>query len=222
MVGKTVVFIVGFDEKLVIRSGFRIGLQPGDTALLVYSLYGGDYEKNKVLNAVKLVKEVFSSAGVVVKELIVDAKDFGLDTSSVVKVLREVHPKTVVVALGSGMRYLGVVVLYSSLIYRELVDDMELYLYVAREDGLYDTLLNAETLKLNVGPSEMRLLCLTRQNVARDVLVKKASEELSKSQSTIYALLARMKKRGLLELHNNTVSLTPLGEAVANSICDVR
>lgn len=219
MTYKLVVFIVGFDEKLVIRSGFRIGLQPEDIALLIYSLSSGDYEKNKVLNAAKLVKDVFSSAGIIVREHVLDARDFGKDTASIVNVLRELSPKTVAVALGSGMRYLGVVALYASLIYRELVDGVKLYVHVAREDGLYDVLLNTETLRLNIGPSELRLLCLVRQGTARDVLVKKASEELRKSQSTIYALLTRMQRRGLVELCDNTVSLAPLGEAVANSLC---
>lgn len=221
MVNKTVVFIVGFDEKLVIRSGFRIGLQPGDTALLVYTLSAGDYEKSKVMNAVKLVKDVFSSAGVYTRELVLDANSFGKDTSSIVKVLRELNPKTLVITLGSGMRYLGLVALYAALIYRELNGDVRVFVNTAREDGLYDVLLNAETLRLTIGPSELRMLCFIRNSTTRDVLVKKASEELHKSKSTIYALLARMQKRGLIELHDGTVSPTPLGEALVDSICGV-
>lgn len=220
MIGKTVVFVVGFDEKLVMRSGFRVGLQPGDTTLLIYSLSGGDYEKNKVLNAVKLVKEVFSSAGIIVKELVLDAGNFGEDVASVVKALKGLNPKSVVVALGSGMRYLGIVTLYASLIYRELVDNVELHVHVAREDGLYDVLLNAETLELNLGPSELKMLCLVQGNIARDILVRKAAQELGRSQSTIYALLTRMHRRGLIEL-SDTISLTSLGEAVAKSMCRV-
>lgn len=221
MTGKTVVFIVGFDEKLVLRSGFRVGLQPGDTALLIYSLSGGDYERGKVQNAVKTVNKVFESAGVTVKELVLDARDFGEDVANVVKVLRELNPRNIVVVLGSGMRYLGVVALYASLIYRELVDDAEIHVHVAREDGLYDVLLSAETLKLSIGPSELKILCFVQENAVRDVLVRKAAEVLGKSYSTIYAVLARMQKRGLVELANNTVSPTPLGDAVAKSMCGV-
>lgn len=219
MVDKFVLFIVGFDEKLVIRSGFNIGLRPGDTALLIYSFSGGEYEKSKVQNAVKLVREVFKSAGINVKELVIDAKNFGEDVASVVRALRETSPRSVVVSLGSGMRYLGIVALHAALIYRKLAKGIEVLVHVAREDGLYDVVLNAETLRLSIGPSELRMICLVQTGVERDVLVKRAVETMKKSHSTVYSLLGRMVSRGLVELREDTVALTPLGEALAKALC---
>ncbi|MEM4036030.1 MAG: hypothetical protein QXU97_05430 [Fervidicoccaceae archaeon] len=219
---KLAIFIVGFDEKLVIRAGFRVGLQPGDTALLVYSLSGSDYERQKVSNAVSVVKSVFSSAGVAVKELVLDANNFGRDASALVDALRELRPERLVMSLGSGMRYLGLVVIYASLIYRELVKGVELAVHAAREDGLYDVALSLETVRLCVGRSELRMICLVGDRVERDLVVKEACGEAGKSPSTIYMLLRRMAKRGLIQLRDNTVELTPLGEALRYAFCGER
>ncbi|MEM3806094.1 MAG: CRISPR-associated CARF protein Csa3 [Desulfurococcus sp.] len=216
---KLAIFIVGFDEKLVIRAGFRIGLQPGDAALLVYSLSGGDYDRQKVSNAVNLVKNIFSSAGVAVKELVVNANNFGRDVSSLVSVLKELKPERLVVSLGSGMRYLGLVAVYASLIYRELVKGVELVVHVAREDGFYDVTLNLDTMRLSVGRSELRILCLVGDGVKRDLVVKEACDRMEKSPSTIYMLLHRMVKRGLVQLRDDVVVLTPLGEALSRVFC---
>ncbi|MEM4847214.1 MAG: hypothetical protein QW794_05600 [Thermosphaera sp.] len=216
------VFIVGFDEKLVLRAGFRVGLQPSDTALLVYSLSGSDYDRQRVSNAVNVIKNVFSSAGISVKELVLDGNNFGRDVSLLVDTLRNLRPKRLVVSLGSGMRYLGLVSLYASLIYRELVKNVELEVHVSREDGLYDVALNLETVRLSVGRSELRVLCLIRSGVERDHVVKEAHDKMVKSPSTIYMLLQRMVRRGLIQLKDNTVELTPLGEALHYAFCGER
>lgn len=219
MENRLAIFVVGFDEKLVIRAGFRIGLQPGDTALLVYSLGGGEFEKSKVSRAVETLRGVFSNAGIEVRELTLDANNFGNDVASIVRVLKELKPKTITISLGSGMRYLGVAALYASLLYK-LAEDVEIYIHVAREDGLYDVFLDAENLRLSVGPSELMVICRLRKSEAtRDVLVRDLSAELGKSASTIYSLLDRMEERGLIKISNNTPTLSPLGEAVANSLC---
>ncbi|MEM1831185.1 MAG: hypothetical protein QXJ97_06600, partial [Desulfurococcaceae archaeon] len=153
MITRLVVFIVGFDEKLIIRSGFRIGIQPGDTALLVYSVSGGEFEKSKVVKAVETLRSIFINAGINLRELVLEANSFGEDVARLVYVLNELKPERLVVSLGSGMRYLGLVSLYASLIYRELVKNVELVVHVAREDGLYDVALNLDTLKLSIGRS---------------------------------------------------------------------
>lgn len=219
MDGKTVVFTVGFDEKPILRGSFKLGIQPGDTVLLVYSLSGGEHERNKTLSTVKTLREVYSSAGVAVMERVLDAVDFSTDVARIARALRERRPRTIIVALGGESRYLDVAVLYASLIYRELVENAELHVYVAREDGSYDVLLNAETLRLSIGPSEAKMLCFILEDATRDVLVKKASRELKRSQSTIYALLTRMQRRGLISLEDGTAKPTPLGEAVAKTLC---
>ncbi|MEM4846876.1 MAG: hypothetical protein QW794_03860 [Thermosphaera sp.] len=216
---KLAVFIVGFEDKLVLRAGFRVGLQPGDTALLVYSLSGSDNDRQKVSNAVSVVKNVFSSAGISVEELVLDGNNFGRDVSLLVDTLRKLRPRRLVVSLGSGMKYLGLVSLYASLIYRELAKNVELEVHVSREDGLYDVALNLETMRLSVGRSELKIVCLIKSGVERDHVVKEAHDKMVKSQSTIYTLLQRMVKRGLIQLKDNTVELTPLGEALHYVFC---
>lgn len=221
LIKKLVIFIIGFDEKLVIRSGFRIGIQPGDTALLVYSISGGEFEKSKVVKAVETVRNIFIDSGIKLRELVLDANSFGKDVFKLVDVLNELKPERLIVSLGSGMRYLGLVSLYASLIYRELVKDVELSIHVAREDGLYDVALNLDTLRLNIGRSELRLLCFIKNNAERDVVVRESCVKLSKTRSTIYALLHRMVKRGLIIIRDNSVELTPLGEALYYVFCGV-
>ncbi|MEM3186654.1 MAG: hypothetical protein QXQ39_08255 [Conexivisphaerales archaeon] len=216
---KLAIFIVGFDEKLVIRAGFKVGLQPGDIALLVYSLSGDEYDRQKVSNAVSVLKNVFSTAGLTVKELALDANNFGKDVSVLVGVLRGLSPERLVMSVGSGMRYLGLVAIYASLIYRELVRNVELTVHAAREDGLYDVALNLETVRLSIGRSELRIICLVENKMERDHVVKRASNRMEKSPSTIYMLLQRMMKRGLIMLKNDTVELTPLGEALQYVFC---
>lgn len=219
---KIVVFIVGFDEKLVIRAGFRVGLQPYDTVLLVYSLSGSEYDKTRVSNAVRIVKEVFTSAGAVVKELLLGANDFGVDVASLVNALKQLNSRKVVISIASGMRYLGLVALCAGLIYKEIEKSSEVNLYVAREDGVYDVIMNLETLSLSIGPSEMRALCLVDKLEQRDELVKKLSNTLGKTFSTVYSLLNRMERKGFIKLDKNNVSLTPLGEALKHSLCTTR
>ena len=221
LITRLVVFIVGFDEKLIIRSGFRIGIQPGDTALLVYSVSGGEFEKSKVVKAVETLRSIFINAGINLRELVLEANSFGEDVARLVYVLNELKPERLVVSLGSGMRYLGLVSLYASLIYRELVKNVELVVHVAREDGLYDVALNLDTLKLSIGRSELRLLCFVKKSVERDVVVRDSCVKLGKTRSTIYTLLHRMVKRGLIVLRNNVVELTPLGEALYYVFCGV-
>lgn len=219
---RVAIFNVGFDEKLVLRAAFRVGVQPGDTVLLVYAITGGDYERNRVSKAVETLRGVFNSAGVGLRELSLEADDFGRDVASIVKTLRELNPKVVSLSLGSGMRYIGVAILYASLLYREFFRDIELFLHVSREDGLYDVIVNADTLRLSIGKGELNIVCRLNRPAPRDVFVKEVSSALEKSLSTIYSLIYRMVERGFISLNNGTIQLTPLGEAVAKSVCGDR
>lgn len=220
MVKRLVIFIVGFDEKLILRSGFRIGLEPDDSTLLVYSTGSSEYEKSKVSRALETVESIFTSAGVNVRKLTVSANNFGRDVATIVKVLKEANPSRVVLSLGSGMRYLGLVALYALIIFREINHrDLEIHIHVAREDGLYDVLINAKTIKFSIGPSELLFICNLEKIEERDILVKKLINKFHKSISTIYSLLYRLESKGLITVENNSVKLTPLGEALYYSIC---
>lgn len=215
---RTVVFGVGFDEKLVLRAWFRIGLKTDDVVLLAYSMGGGEYEKNRVSRALETVRSILSSAGVYVREVDLEARDFGRDVASLFKALEEIKPREVIIALGSGMRYLGLVFLYTALIYRELVEKrVEVSIYAAREDGLYDVLLNAKTLRLGISRSELLALKYIKPPRPRDILVKELGSVMNKSISTIYMLIDRMEKKGLVRIVDNKVELTPLGEALYHS-----
>lgn len=220
---RLVIFIVGFDEKLILRSSFKIGLKPDDSALLIYSTGSGEYEKSKVSRALETIESIFTSAGVHVNKLDISANDFGRDVATIVKVLRETNPNKAVLALGSGMRYLGFAALYALIIYREFIQrDLEIYIHIAREDGLYDVLINARAIKFNIGSSESLFICNFEKSEERDVLVKRLIRKLHKSLSTIYSLLYRLDSKGLVKIEDNLVRLTPLGEALYYSICGER
>jgi len=53
LIKKLVIFIIGFDEKLVIRSGFRIGIQPGDMLYSFIALVEGSLRRVRLLKLLK-------------------------------------------------------------------------------------------------------------------------------------------------------------------------
>ncbi|MGC8983444.1 MAG: hypothetical protein ACP5KA_06835 [Desulfurococcaceae archaeon] len=220
---RALAFAVGFDEKLVLRSAFRVGLRPDDHAVLVYSLSGDEQSKAKTLTALETVRRVFSSAGIKLREVELQAADFGRDVGTVVKALRELTPSELVIALGSGMRYFGVVLTYAALLYRELYHaGCRLLLHVMREDGLYDVAVPLDVLELRLGPRELEALCLLKpgEEPPRDELVKRVVRSFGVSQSTAYALVERMGKRGLVSVSYGRVEPTPLARAIYHSYCE--
>lgn len=221
---KVYLFGVGFDEKLVLRSVLRLGVKPGETALLIYSITAsGEFEKTKVENALKNLRKILSDAGVNVVEIQIPATNLPSDVNAIVKELEERRPGIVVASLGSGMRYVAFVILYSCILYRDLLNKKaQIYIHAAREDGLYDITLSLNVFKTFLGSRELEALCVFNElggNMARDELIKKLMTTLNIKQTPAYKLLNRMEEHGLITADDNRVELTSLGKSIAVVRC---
>jgi len=221
---KVYLFGVGFDEKLVLRSVLRLGVKPGETVLLIYSITtSGEFEKAKVENALKNLRRILSDAGVNVAEIEIPAMNLPSDVNAIVKELKGRQPEIVVASLGSGMRYVAFVILYSCILYRDLLNKKaRIYIHTAREDGLYDVTLSLNVLKIFLGSRELEALCVFNElggSIARDELVKKLTVTLNVRQTPAYKLLNRMEEHGLIATNDNRVELTSLGKSIAVVKC---
>ncbi|MFN4046450.1 MAG: CRISPR-associated CARF protein Csa3 [Acidilobaceae archaeon] len=222
--GKAPVYLfgVGFDEKLVIRAVLRVGVKPGETAMLAYSSTAvGEFEKAKVENAVRSLRKILEGSGVRVEEIQISAMNFPEDVSSIVKRLERVKPGKIIISLGSGMRYLAFALLLSSLLYRELFNrDSKIIVHVGREDGLYDVTVNLSFVEASVRRGELEALCVIYGKVLRrDEAVKRVSEALSIRPSTFYKLLERMQEDDLVTVEDGVIKVTELGAAIAAVGC---
>ena len=215
-------FGVGFDEKLVLRAALRVGVKPGETVVLVYGVAGaGELERTRVENAIRNLREILGGIGVRVVEIPVSAMSLPEDVSRVVGYLRKAGPGKVVLSLGSGMRYLGFVLLLSGILYRDLVrGGAKLLVHVAREDGLYDVIASLDALAARLTRRELDVLCLLRGSaVRRDKAVEAGSKALGVKPPTLYRLLERLERRGLVAAEESLVKPTELGEAIAAVGC---
>lgn len=215
-------FGVGFDEKLVIRAALKVGVKPEEIVVLAYGAAAtGELEKEKVTAAVNNLKKIFESAGIQVIEVPIEARNFAEDVKAIVDQLRQLKPNRIVVSLGSGMRYLAFVLLFSSLVYRDLISKgTKVVAHVAREDGLYDVTMELDEMRVEVGPRVMEALCLFyKQRYRRDEAVKKATATMGIKYSTFYRLLDRMEKAGLIVIRDSVIELTELASAIAAVKC---
>lgn len=215
-------FGVGFDEKLVIRAALKVGVKPEDTVVLAYGVAAsGELEEEKVMTALSNLKKIFESAGIRVIEVPINARSFTEDIKAIVEQLKELKPSRIVVSLGSGMRYLAFALLFSSLMYRDLINKgTKVVAHVAREDGLYDVTMELDEMRVEVGPRVMDALCLFyKQRYRRDEAVKKATATMGIKYSTFYRLLDRMEKAGLIVIRENIIELTELASAIAAVKC---
>ncbi|MEM1631803.1 MAG: hypothetical protein QXX83_06705 [Thermofilum sp.] len=215
-------FGVGFDEKLVIRAALKVGVKPGDTAVLVYgSTRSGELERAKVENAVRNLRAVLEGAGVRVVDLQIGAVSFSDDVASVVEYLRGAGPGRVVVSLGSGMRYVAFVLLLSALLYKELFrKGAEVTAHVAREDGLYDVTASLNLFRIPAMRKALRALCLLRgKALKKEEVVDAGVAAFGMKPATFYRLLNRLEKSGLVAAENGALKLTELGETIARVWC---
>ncbi len=215
-------FGVGFDEKLVIRAVLKVGVKPEDLVVLTYgATTSGEFEREKVKNAVRNLRKVLEGAGIKVIEIPIGAVKFSDDVKAIVDCLKEMRPSHIVVSLGSGMRYLAFVLLFSCFLYRELfMRDAKVVVHVAREDGLYDITANFSIVRVVAGRRKLDALCLLHKGLTRrDEAVKKSMEALGIRHSAFYRLLERMERDGLIAIKDGVIELTEFGEAIAAVKC---
>jgi len=216
---RLIVCTVGFDEKLVLRSLVRVGFSVTDIVVLVYAKSGGEYEVKRVENAVGSIKELLDSVGVEYHDVVVSGMDFASDVATVIDWLKNHAGKRGIVGvITGGMRLMVVELLTALVLYRSYVDSSaSIEIHVAREDGLYSTVLpitlfNPPPLTLREA-EVLRLLgdlgsAITTLSDAVDAL----SAKLGVSRYVVYKFIQRLKAKGLIKRVDRTIELTDLGK----------
>lgn len=225
---KLVIATLGFDEKLVLRAFFKVGLDRGDTVLLVYSKTGDPYDVERVEKAASAVKSIVGNLGVKVVDSIVTATDFVVDVTTILNsIVRCGDVEEVVATLVGGMRLVIIETVVALSLYKELVAPKKRTSILAmREDGLYDVLLPFEALGLSrVTRREIAvLITIARENLEnarRNEAVKVIASKLGVTEYTVYKYLSTLEEEGLIDLDDNRIRITLLGELIVKSALTV-
>ncbi|MEM1606383.1 MAG: CRISPR-associated CARF protein Csa3 [Fervidicoccaceae archaeon] len=212
---KLVVVTVGFDEKLPLRGVLKVGLDVGDTVMLVYSKTGGEFEVKKVGRAVEVLKEIIQSTGAGIVEVVVPGTNFYDDVTMVLRSLREQKADEVVAVLAGGMRLVIFEVLFALLTLYRLgrFQRVRSKVFLMREDGLYDVALPLESFYVTIPRNGLVVMRIIHKygEVKRSRLVETASREAGLSESAVYKIIKELEKRGLVILEDDAVKMTDLG-----------
>lgn len=224
---KLVVTTIGFDERLVIRSLLRIGLDRNDVLLLVYSKSGSAYDVERVERAVSIVKELVGKASVEYYDVVVSGVDFTSDVREVVKALKTYGAERDIIAcLVGGMRLTMLEVLVSLILYSSFMKQSEKTerektekIYVMREDGLYDVIIPFNVIHPpNLTTREVSALKVIKnkgiEEAARASLVNTLSRELGISKSGVYKIISKLEEKRIIEVTGSTVRVSPLGKLI--------
>jgi len=222
---RLIVCTVGFDEKLVLRSLLRVGFGVSDAIMLVYSKSGDEYDVKKVENAVNAIKNLLSSAGVMFRDVVVSGMDFVGDVVAVVKALKEYAKDVaeIVAAVTGGMRLTVVEAIVALQLYKALFrSDADAKIYVAREDGLYDTFIPIDLLSSRLLEKTERrgleALKFVSDGMKLSDAVEVISEKLGVSKHASYRYLYRLKKQNLIVFENHVIKLTLAGRLIRGVI----
>ena len=224
---KLVVATLGFDERLVLRTLFKIGLDRDDTILLIYSKTGDPYDVERVERAVNAVKSIVGNLGVNIVDSVVSARDFLEDVVSIVKAIARYDRGGEVVAIFTGgMRLIIIESIVALLLYKRLVArDTKARVLVMREDGLYDVVLPLEVFEpSNVTDRELEVLVALCEpkDMKRSEVVKAVASKLGISEYAVYKYLAALERKGFVSLEDNKVRCSLLGELVTKIASAVR
>jgi len=210
-----IVCTVGFDEKLVLRSLLRVGFGVTDVVVLVYSLSGGEYEVRRVESAVRNVKELLGSAGVVFNDIVVSGMDFAGDVAVIAKFLREHAGKAseVIGVVSGGMRLLIVETIVALLLFKRFAGrDANVRVHVEREDGLYSVDIPIDLFSPpGLTPRDVEVLKLLADEEKLSDVVERISRSLGISEQSAYKRLYRLKAMGLVEFRDHLIRQTLAG-----------
>ncbi|MEM3974868.1 MAG: CRISPR-associated CARF protein Csa3 [Ignisphaera sp.] len=215
---KLVVVTVGFDEKLPLRGVLKVGLDSGDSVMLVYSKTGGEFEVKKVERAVDVLREIVRSTGAGVVEVEVSGTGFYDDVIAVLRSLKKQKADEVVAVLAGGMRLVIFEVLFALLTLYRLgrFQGVMGRVLLMREDGLYDVSLPLESFYATLperGLAILKILC-DRGEMRRSQLVEIASREAGLSESAVYKMVRNLSRRGLVVVESDVVRITELGRLI--------
>jgi len=218
-----IIATVGFDEKLIVRALMKLGIKERYKVLLVYSLSGGDYERTKVKNAVKNLKEILKPLGLQIRDVEIPVENILEDVKKLTKELLNLQPFKTVAILVGGMRLLIGEVLIALSLYKSFVrPEAEIELFFMREDGTYDVHVPIEVFLLpKVSLRERQILKEIYEeggSVERPRLVEKESKTLNVSKSQIYKLLDNLEEKKLVEIKDDIIVLTILGKLICMAL----
>lgn len=226
---KMVLVTVGFDEKLVLRPLLKIGLDRGDTVLLVYSKSGSRHDVERVERAVDTIKSVIGSLGIDVVEAVVSASDFLEDVTIILQTIaRYDHGGEIVVALTGGMRLVIIESIVALLLYRRLIArNTKARFLLMREDGLYDVVLPFEVFELAYTTDrELEVLTVLAEsgleNVKRSEAVKTTASRLGVSEYAVYKHLSALERKGYVSIEESKIRITELGRLIARAVTATR
>ena len=224
---KLVVATLGFDERLVLRTLFKIGLDRDDTILLIYSKTGDPYDVERVERAVNAVKSIVGNLGVNIVDSVVSATDFLEDVVSIVNsIARYGERGEIVAALTGGMRLIIIETIVALLLYRRLVaQDTKARVLVMREDGLYDVVLPLEIFEPgNITDRELEVLLVLSElgSMKRSEVVRVLASKLGVSEYAVYKHLTTLERKSLVSLEDSEVKTTLLGKLVAKTSSAIR
>jgi CRISPR locus-related DNA-binding protein len=212
--GRAIFTTIGFEPGLVMKSLVRIGLREDDKIVLIYTLSGDKYSREKVSDALRTVQEFLKTVGIEIIDHEISGTNFYDDVKKIVKVLVQYKDREIIASLVGGMRMIILATLYALEIFSRL-NKTRAKIHVMREDGLYEIFL-LTPLVPNIGRGEMNILRLLKEhdlnNKKRSEVVKKLVEMTGLTQFSIRKTLYNIEKKNLIKIDDGYIKITKLGE----------
>jgi len=205
---------IGFEPGLVMRSLTRIGLKEDDKIVLIYTLSGDKYSREKTSEALRAIKEFLKTIGVENIDCEISGTSFYDDVKKIVKVLDQYKDREIIAFLVGGMRMIILATLYALEIFSRL-NKRRTKIHVMREDGLYEIFLLTPLVPI-IGKGEINILRLLKEhdlnNKKRSEVVKKLVEMTGLTQFSIRKTLYNIEKKNLIKIEDGNIKITELGE----------
>jgi CRISPR locus-related DNA-binding protein len=215
---KVLVVSLGFSVDLVVRSILKITVDPADTVVLVYSLSGDEVSKKRVLDVVSTIKGLLKGNKVIDCE--VTGTDFYEDVIKVLRTLKSCANTNVIASLVGGMRITLFAILYALELFSR-VKGCNTYMYLMREDGLYDVVIKLP-LTPSLGNTEKRMLKLIKdmglEGYRRSEVVSKLSNTLKITQVAVRKVLRSLESKKLISVSDGVIKLERLGRVITELV----
>jgi predicted transcriptional regulator len=215
---KVLVVSLGFSVDLVVRSILKITVDPADTVVLVYSLFGDEVSRKRVLDVVSTIKGLLKGNKVIDCE--VTGTDFYEDVIKVLRTLKSCVNVNVIASLVGGMRISLFAILYALELFSR-VKGCNTYTYLMREDGLYDVVIKLP-LTPQLGNTEKKVLKLIKdmglEGCRRPEVVGKLSNTLKITQVAVRKVLRSLESKKLISVSDGVIKLEKLGEVITELV----
>ncbi len=226
ILGKLMIFTVGWTPDFVIRPLVRIGLESSDSIVILGTKPRDDYSRKRFIETVRFVEDFISRLNMDIN-IIVDEVDIDSDiSSSIVYIARRVmdiansrRPSEILMFLVGGMRILVISALLAARLIAPLTT-IPIKLYTAKEDSPEIIEIARDFLYTPnaIGEVSLRILELLSAN---PMTIEEIAEKLSRSIDSIRKNLRRLERRRLIEKadgRKKRYRLTKLGEIIL-AIC---